>query len=116
MEIYLKDWPLRFFFLILQNSKVRPYCAKKHNKHLQEQYADDLAVFLEYAGDNDELNVRCILKVLDEFFVLFGLGINQSKMQLSLFGCDLDKSKLARSLVLKWCHKFTLLGTDFDQS
>ena len=30
--------------------------------------------------------------------------------------CDLHKSELARSLGLKWCHKFTLLGIDFDQS
>ena len=87
--------------------------------HLQEQYADDLTVFQKYAGDNDEINeenVRCILKVLDEFFVLSGPGINNSKTQLSVFVCDLDKSELPRSLGLKWCHKFTLLGIDFDQS
>ena len=92
---------------------------KKGHKHLQEQYADDLTVFLEYAENNDKLNAendRCILKILNKFFVLSGLGVNKSKTQLSLFGCNLDKSELARSLGLKWCHKFTLLGIDFNQN
>ena len=90
----------------------------KNNTHLQEQYADEMTSFLEYAKDDDiknAENVKYIIKVLDEFYVLSGLGINKSKTQLSLFGCDLEKLELAKSLGLKWCHKFTMLGIDFDQ-
>ena len=50
------------------------------------------------------------------FFILSGLGVNKYKTRLSLFGCNLDKSELARSLELKWFQKFTLLGIDFDQN
>ena len=57
-----------------------------------------------------------MLRVIDEFYVLLGLGINKSKTMLSIFGSILDKSDLAGSLGLKWCTKFTLLVLDFDQS
>ena len=103
--------------LAFQNSEAKPYRTRKNDSHLQEQYVDDFTI-LEYAkhdeGKNAE-NVKYIIKVLDEFYVISGLGITKSKTQLSLFACDLDKSELAKSLGLKWCHKFTLLGIDFDQ-
>lgn len=56
-----------------------------------------------------------MLKVLDEFFVLSGLGINKPRIQLYIFGCTLMKSELAMSLKLKRCSEFTLLGINFDQ-
>ena len=67
---------------------------------------------------DDDLNAsnnKSVLKVLNEFYVLSGLGINKSKTMLSIFGSTLDKSDLVGSLCLKWCTKFTLLGLDFDQ-
>ena len=48
--------------LALQNLKARPYCTKKGIRHLQEQYAYDLTVFLDYLNVE---NVRYNLKVLD---------------------------------------------------
>ena len=36
-------------------------------------------------------------------------------MHLALVGCNVDKSDLAKHLVLKWCSVFTILGIDFDQ-
>ena len=71
---------------------------------------------LKSKGDEKNAeNIRCSIKVLTGFYALSGLGINKTKTYLSLFGCDLDKSDLAKSLGLKWCHKFTLLGIDFNQ-
>ena len=53
---------------------------------------------------------------MDEFYVISGLGINKSKTLLSIFGSNLEKSKLVKIVGLKWCSDFTLLGIDFDQS
>ena len=59
-----------------RNSKAKPYQTQKGNEHLQEQYADDLTIFLEYVDGDDDLNalnIKNILNVLNEFFVLSGL-------------------------------------------
>ena len=103
----------------LRNSKAKPYQTRKGNEHLQEQHADDLTIFLEYVDGDDDLkalNIKNILNVLDEFFVLSDLGVNKAKTMLSLFGSTQDKPYLAGSLGIKWCTKFTLLGLDFDQN
>ena len=55
------------------------------------------------------------MNVLDDLYVLSGLGINKSNTMLSIFGSSLDKSDLAGSLGLKWCTKYTLSGLDFGQ-
>ena len=81
MGLSPRDFPLRdvvdrvdpisgYFFILcieilalaLRDSKA--YYTKKGNKHLQEQYADDLTVFLEYVRDNDlkAENLRYILR------------------------------------------------------
>ena len=68
------------------------------NFHLQEQYADDLTIFLKYtAGDDDRnaFSIKCVLSVLDEFYVLSGLGINNYKTMLLVFEGSLDRSDLA---------------------
>ena len=40
--------------LSLKNAKAKPYKTKKGNSHLQEQYADDLTIFLEYTESDDD--------------------------------------------------------------
>ena len=84
MAIYLKDLQLRevvgkeilyqvnflslcieIFALPLRNSKAKPYQTRKGNKHLQEQYADDLTIFLEYVDGDDDLNALNIKNILN---------------------------------------------------
>ena len=58
--------------LALWNLKATPYPTRNENIHLQEQYEDDLTIFLEYIEGNDDLNaqnIKYILSVLGEFFV-----------------------------------------------
>ena len=89
--------------LAVKNSKAKPYKTKKGNDHLQEQYADDLTIFLEYTKDDDGRNnfsIKCVLSVLDKFFVLLGLGVNKYKTMLYIFSTSLEKSELAGSLAL----------------
>ena len=115
---YLFILRIKILTLAFKNSKAKPYRTKKRNTHLQDQYADDLTIFLEYTNgdvDRNALSIKYVVNVLDEFFVLSGLDINKYKTMPSAFGSSLDKSNLAGSLGLKWCAKFTLLGLDFDQ-
>ena len=43
---YLFILCVKILALALQNSKAKPYQTRKNNSHLQEQYADDLTIFL----------------------------------------------------------------------
>ena len=89
---------IKILALALKNSKAKPYKTKKGNSHLQEQYADNLTIFLEYIEGDEDLNSsngKSVLKVLDEFYVLSGLGNNKSKTTLSIFWSSLDKSDRA---------------------
>ena len=90
--------------LTLKDSEAKPYRTKKGNTHLQEQYADNLTIFLEYTNGEDvrkAISIIYVLNVLDEFFVLSELGVNKSKTMLSVFGTSLDSSDLAEALGLK---------------
>ena len=54
--------------LALKNSKAKPYKTKKGYSHLQEQYANDLTILLEYTEGDDDRNafsIKCVLSVLD---------------------------------------------------
>ena len=65
---YLFILCIEIFALALRNSKAKPYQTPQGYKHLQEQYADDLTIFLEYIEGKDNLNVqnlKHILSVLD---------------------------------------------------
>ena len=118
MVIYLY-FALKSLLWLLKSQKLDRIRPKKSNKHLQEKYADDLTIFLEYVDGEDDLNainIKNILKVLDELFLLSGLGVNKTKTMLSLFGSNLDQDNRAGSLGLNWCTKFTQLGLDFDQN
>ena len=78
---YLFILCIKIVALALQNAKAKPYQTRKNHFHLQEQYVDDLKIFLQYAKDDDcknAENVKHIIKVLDQFYVLSGLGINKS--------------------------------------
>ena len=60
--------------LALKNSNHK---AKNGNSHWQEQYSDDVKIFLEYTEGDDDLNassIKCVLSVVDEFYVLSGLS------------------------------------------
>ena len=82
---YLFILCIKILVLALQNSKAKPYQTRKNTFHLQEQYADDLTIFPEYVRDDNCKNayiVRHIIKVLDKFYVLSGIGVRKSNMQL----------------------------------
>ena len=44
---------------------------------------------------NNVENIECILSVSYDFFVLSGLGVNEAKTMLTLFGGQEDKEILA---------------------
>ena len=104
---YLFILCIEIFALALRNSKAKRYQTPIGNKHLQEQYADDLSIFLEYVDGDDDLNasnIKNILDVPDAFFLLSGLGFNKAKTMLSMFVSTQDKSNLAGLLGLKSVH------------
>ena len=95
---YLFILCIEILALALKKLKAKPYKCKKGNYHLQEQYADDLTIFLEYTKDDDGWNtssIKCVLSVLVKLYVLSGLGVNKSKTMLSIFGNSVDGSELA---------------------
>ena len=69
--VYLFILCIEILALGLKNSKAKPYQTQKGNKHPQEQYANDLPIFLEYVDGEDDLNalnIKNILKVFNDFF------------------------------------------------
>ena len=83
---YLFILCIKILALALKNSKAKPYKTKKSSSQRQEQYADDLTIFLEYIEGDDDLNassIKILLKLLDEFYVLSCLGICSGSMSRS---------------------------------
>ena len=52
---YLFILCIEILALALRNSKAKPYQTHKGNEHLQEQYADDMTIFLDYVDVDDDL-------------------------------------------------------------
>ena len=87
-------------------------------KHLLDQYADDLTIYLERFEEHKQnfRNINAVLDVLDRFQILSGLKTNKDKTMLTVFGCKDDDSLLCKDLGIKWVTNFKLLGIHFDQT
>ena len=87
-------------------------------KHLLDQYADDLTIYLERFEEYEKNynNINAVLTILDGFQSLSGLKANRDKTMLTVFGCKDDDSFLCEDLEIKWVTNFKLLGIHFDQT
>ena len=95
---------------IRQDRAVKGFNLGKFTQKL-DFYADDLTAYL----DGSESSLRRLIMILDEFQKISGLRINLSKCKAVWIGKNrFDKRKICTDFNLKWAHKFTLLGIDFD--
>ncbi|MCP3679804.1 MAG: reverse transcriptase family protein, partial [Gammaproteobacteria bacterium] len=99
-------------------SDIKPYKLADGQKHLLDQYADDLTMYLEMGNSNEDNfnNINSVLTTLEEFRVLSGLKVNRGKTMLTIFGCKQSNTQLCKDLGIKWCTDFKLLGLLFDQN
>ena len=98
--------------------QIKAYKISADLKHLLDQYADDLTVYLERSSlqEQNYANINAVLKKLEEFRILSGLKANRGKTMLTVFGNRDDDSLLCDELGIKWCTRFKLLGIWFDQT
>ena len=100
------------------NDSIKPYKLLNADKHLQDQYADDLTLYLEWSESHTQNanNVSVVLETLESFCLLSGLKVNRGKTMLTIFGNKDTDPTLCEELRIKWCTKFKLLGLWFDQT
>ena len=98
--------------------KIKAYQITAQLKHLLDQYADDLTMYLEWSDSYEQnfRNINAVLDVLEEFQSLSGLKANRDKTMLTVFGNKEDDSLLCEDLGIKWVTSFKLLGIHFDQT
>ena len=75
-------------------------------------YADDLNILFSY----DETSLRAIMRILDEFKLISGLKVNESKTQLMVMGRDPNVPivKLCPDIPLKWTPVVRFLEVELD--
>ena len=100
------------------NDGIKAYKLVNALKHLLDQYADDLYLYLECSESNSEnmKNVNAVLDTLENFCLLSGLTVNRGKTMLTIFGCKDTDPHLCYELGMKWCTNFKLLGLWFDKT
>ncbi len=100
------------------NDGIKAYKLVNALKHLLDQYADDLTLYLERSEVHSEntKNVKAVLDTLENFRQLSGLTVNRGKTMLTIFGCKETDVSLCKQLGIKWCTEFKLLGLWFDQT
>ena len=100
------------------NDGIKAYKLINALKHLLDQYADDLTLYLERSEVHSENieNVKAVLDTLESFRLLSGLTVNRGKTMLTIFGCKDTDPLLCDKLGIKWCTNFKLLGLWFDQT
>ena len=100
------------------NTGIKAYKLANALKHLLDQYADDLTLYLERSEVHSENieNVKAVLDTLECFRLLSGLTVNRGKTMLSIFGCKESYPQMCEQLGIKWCTNFKLLGLWFDRT
>ena len=100
------------------NNGIKAYKLVNALKHLLDQYADDLTLYLERSEVHAEnkKNIKAVLETLENFRILSGLTVNRGKTMLTIFGCKENDPQLCEQLGIKWCTNFKLLGLWFDQT
>ena len=100
------------------NVGIKAYKLANALKHLLDQYADELTLYLERSEVHSENieNVKEVLNTLECFRLLSGLTVNHGKTMLSIFGCKDSDPQMCEQLGIKWCTNFKLLGLWFDQT
>jgi predicted unusual protein kinase regulating ubiquinone biosynthesis (AarF/ABC1/UbiB family) len=69
------------------NTVIKSYKLVNALKHLLDQYADDLTLYLERSevqAENKE-NIKAVLGTLENFRILSGLTVNRGKTMLTIF-------------------------------
>ena len=75
------------------------------------QYADDTMIIL----DGSEKSLKATMLVLEEFYKMSGLKINQSKTQIVWIGSKkYSEDRLCPDLKFQWTTNFKLLGIYYD--
>ena len=74
----------------MSESNIKPYKMTDEQKHLLDQYADDLTMYLERNESNRQnySNINSALYTLEQFLILFGLKVNRGKTMLTIFICN----------------------------
>merc|ERR1712082_43164 len=100
------------------NDGIKAYKLVNALKHLLDQYADDLTLYLERSEVHSEntKNVKAVLDTLENFRLLSCLTVNRGKTMLTIFGRKETDISLCKQPGIKWCTEFKLLCLWFDQT
>ena len=86
------------------NEEIKSYKLTNDLKHLLDQYADDLTLYLERSKVHTENieNVQAVLDTLECFRLLSGFTVNRGKTMLSIFGFKDSDPQICEQLGIKW--------------